>query len=53
MANYRWVLLRTLIINSLEELYPYFKFLNILFTRIYNIFKAKVTNYILILKIIY
>ena len=51
MANYRWVLLKILIINSLEELYLYFKFLNVLFTRIYNVFKAKAIDYILILKI--
>ena len=40
MANCGWALLRTPIINLLEELYLYFKFLNVLLTRIYNIFKA-------------
>ena len=53
VANYRWALLGTPIINLLEELYPYFKSLNVPFTRIYNIFKAKATDYILMLKIVY
>ena len=44
VANYRWALLGTPIINLLEELYLYFKSLNILFTRIYNIFKANYSN---------
>ena len=39
--------------NLLKELYPYFKSLNILFTGIYNIFKVKATDYILMFKIIY
>lgn len=39
MANHRWALSGTPILNSLTELYPYFRFLNVPHTGSFKIFK--------------
>ncbi|KAH7115996.1 DNA repair protein-like protein rad5 [Dendryphion nanum] len=39
MADHRWAISGTPILNSLEELYPYFKFLNVPHTGSFKIFK--------------
>ncbi|KAF2750189.1 hypothetical protein M011DRAFT_397133 [Sporormia fimetaria CBS 119925] len=39
MARHRWALSGTPIVNGLEELYPYFKFLNVPYTGSLKIFK--------------